>query len=60
MKALEGAGFVHLYGVSPVLNALRADHRDMRCPKDDIDMDTLSEERRVHEENQRQRKQKEQ
>jgi 21S rRNA (GM2251-2'-O)-methyltransferase len=30
MNALEGAGFVHLYGISSVLNALTADRRDLQ------------------------------
>lgn len=29
MNALEGAGFVHLYGLSSVLNALQANRRDL-------------------------------
>jgi 21S rRNA (GM2251-2'-O)-methyltransferase len=29
MNALEGAGFVHLYGLAPVLNALQANRRDI-------------------------------
>jgi 21S rRNA (GM2251-2'-O)-methyltransferase len=29
MNALEGAGFVHLYGLSPVLNALHSNRRDL-------------------------------
>jgi hypothetical protein len=28
MNDLEGAGFVHLYGLSSILNALKADRRD--------------------------------
>lgn len=30
MNALEGAGFVHLYGISSVLNALTANRRDLQ------------------------------
>lgn len=29
MNALEGAGFVHLYGLSSILNALQANRRDL-------------------------------
>mmetsp|Transcript_15107 Transcript_15107/g.33044 ORF Transcript_15107/g.33044 Transcript_15107/m.33044 type:complete len:590 (+) Transcript_15107:163-1932(+) len=56
MKALEGAGFVHLYGLSSCLNALHANVRDFSRPEDSIDIDLLDDESRQHEELQRQRK----
>jgi hypothetical protein len=34
MNALEGAGFIHLYGLSSVLNALEADVRDFTAIED--------------------------
>jgi hypothetical protein len=34
MNALEGAGFVHLYGLSSVLNALEANRRDFTLDKE--------------------------
>jgi 21S rRNA (GM2251-2'-O)-methyltransferase len=39
MNALEGAGFVHLYGLAPVLNALHANLRDMTDPNPISDQD---------------------
>ena len=39
MNALEGAGFVHLYGLSSVLNALSVDRRDFQTSKENIDTD---------------------
>jgi len=56
MKALEGAGFVHLYGIAPVRNALRADRRDFTRPEDRIDIDLLEGEEYEHEQRQRERK----
>jgi 21S rRNA (GM2251-2'-O)-methyltransferase len=45
MRALEGAGFVHLYGLAPVLNALHANRRDFSRPEDRIiDLDLLQQE----------------
>lgn len=32
LRALEEAGFVHLYGITPVLNALKAGRREMTHP----------------------------
>ena len=34
MNALEGAGFVHLYGLSSIVNALKADRRDLTTVHD--------------------------
>ena len=56
MKALEGAGFVHLYGLSSVLNALKANRRDFTSPESFIDIDTLEGEDLEHELKQRERK----
>lgn len=56
MKALEGAGFCHLYGLSSVLNALAANRRDLRRPEDVIDMTVLEGEDYQHELKQRERK----
>jgi 21S rRNA (GM2251-2'-O)-methyltransferase len=56
MQALEGAGFVHLYGLASCLNALKADRRDFTNPEDLIDLETLSGEALEHEIMQRERK----
>ena len=56
LKALENAGFDHLYGLSSVLNALETGKRDFRRPEDDMDLNTLSVEEREHELRQRARK----
>lgn len=56
LKALEGAGFVHLYGLSSVLNALKADRRDFSRPESLIDLHQLEGEDLDHEMKQRQRK----
>lgn len=56
MNALESAGFVHLYGLSSVLNALEADRRDFERPEDTIDIDLLEGEALEHEMKQRERK----
>jgi len=56
MRALEGAGFVHLYGLAPVLNALKADRRDFTRPEDWIDIDELEGADLVQEQQQRDRK----
>lgn len=45
MNALEGAGFVHLYGLSSVLNALHADRRDLTT----VQERTIEDENRVAE-----------
>ncbi|GAX13696.1 21S rRNA (GM2251-2'-O)-methyltransferase [Fistulifera solaris] len=56
MRALEGAGFVHLYGLAPVLNALRAGKRDFTRPEDMIDINLLEGDEAEHEMLQRERK----
>ncbi|KAL7557356.1 hypothetical protein ACA910_020224 [Epithemia clementina (nom. ined.)] len=56
MKALEGAGFVHLYGLSSTLNALKANRRDFTRPEDLVDIDLLEGEEYRHEQQQRERK----
>ncbi|GAX11026.1 21S rRNA (GM2251-2'-O)-methyltransferase [Fistulifera solaris] len=56
MRALEGAGFVHLYGLAPVLNALRAGKRDFTRPEDMIDINLLEGDEAQHELLQRERK----
>lgn len=56
LKALEGAGFVHLYGLSSVLNALEANRRDFTDPEVMIDLEELEGEDYDHEMKQRQRK----
>lgn len=56
LKALEGAGFVHLYGLSSVLNALKADRRDFTRPESLVDLNQLEGEDLDHEMKQRQRK----
>lgn len=56
MKALEKAGFVHLYGISSCLNALKANRRDFTRPEDFINLDDLNEEDLEHEIRQRERK----
>jgi len=56
MKALEGAGFIHLYGLSSVLNALETNRRDFERIEDAIDLESLAGEDLEHEEKQRQRK----
>jgi 21S rRNA (GM2251-2'-O)-methyltransferase len=56
MKALESAGFVHLYGLTPVLNALQAGKRDLTRPEDRINLEELEGEAYQHELAQRERK----
>lgn len=56
MRALEGAGFVHLYGLAPVLNALKAGKRDFTRPEDMIDINLLEGAEAEHELLQRERK----
>ena len=56
MNALEGAGFVHLYGLASCLNALQADRRDFTRPEDLINIESLTGESREHEMMQRARK----
>jgi hypothetical protein len=40
MNALEGAGFVHLYGLSSVLNALSTGRRDLETSMEKTDFDS--------------------
>ncbi|GKZ00763.1 hypothetical protein MPSEU_001028100 [Mayamaea pseudoterrestris] len=56
LAALAKAGFVHLYGLAPVLNALQANKRDFTRPEDLIDLGELSGEALEHELAQRARK----
>jgi 21S rRNA (GM2251-2'-O)-methyltransferase len=56
MKALEGAGFCHLYGLASVLNALEANRRDFTKLEDIIDLSLLEGEDLQHEMMQRERK----
>jgi 21S rRNA (GM2251-2'-O)-methyltransferase len=56
MRALEGAGFVHLYGLASCFNALKADRRDFTRPEDIIDLDKLEGEELEYELKQRKRK----
>ena len=56
MKALEKAGFVHLYGLAPVINALTAKKRDLVSPDSYINLDLLEGEDLEHEMRQRDRK----
>lgn len=39
MKLIESAGYQHLYGIAPVLNALKADVRDFAAPRDEGEID---------------------
>lgn len=41
MNALEGAGFVHLYGLSSVLNALATGRRDLKTSMEKSDTDAV-------------------
>ena len=56
MNALEGAGFIHLYGLAPVLSALKAGRRNFSRPEDSIDIGLLEGEEYEHERRQRERK----
>lgn len=56
MNALDEAGFVHLYGLAPVLNALQVNRRDFTRPEDFIDLKSLDAESYAHELRQRERK----
>ena len=38
MNSLEGAGFVHLYGLSSILNALKANRRDVTSSMEKSEM----------------------
>jgi 21S rRNA (GM2251-2'-O)-methyltransferase len=56
LNALDMAGFVHLYGLAPVYNSLKANRRDFSRPEDDINLEELEGEALAHELAQRQRK----
>ena len=56
LNALEKAGFVHLYGLAPVINALTAKKRNLVSPDTYIDLDLLEGEDLEHEKRQRDRK----
>jgi len=56
MRALEGAGFVHLYGIASCLNALQANRRDFTRPEDMIRVEDLEGADLQHELQQRERK----
>lgn len=56
MNALTQAGFIHLYGLAPVLNALRANKRDFSRAEELIDLSELQGEALEHEMAQRSRK----
>lgn len=56
MKALELAGFVHLYGLAPIVNALTVGRRDMTNSASYVDIDSLDGEDLDHEKRQRERK----
>ena len=51
MNALEGAGFVHLYGLSSVLNALKAGRRDLTTSHEKSELRADEEEEGAEEEN---------
>ena len=56
LRALESAGFVHLYGLAPVINALKANRRDLSSVESIIDLELLEGEDLEHEMKQRERK----
>lgn len=56
LKALERAGFDHLYGLASVSNALETGMRDLSRPEDMIRLEDLSGEQLEHEMKQRARK----
>jgi 21S rRNA (GM2251-2'-O)-methyltransferase len=56
MRALEGAGFVHLYGLASCVNALQANRRDFTRPEELIKIDELEGEDLALEMKQRARK----
>ena len=41
MRSLEGAGFVHLYGLASCVNALQANRRDFSRPEELANMEDL-------------------
>jgi 21S rRNA (GM2251-2'-O)-methyltransferase len=56
LRALEAAGFEHLYGLAPVVNALKANKRDFNNVDSMVDLDTLEGEDLENEKKQRERK----
>ena len=44
LRALEGAGYVHLYGLAPILNALDAGKRDFSTPEESNDFNDWDDE----------------
>ncbi len=56
LRALEKAGFVHLYGLAPVINALAVKKRDLVGQDSIVDIDLLHGEDLEHEKRQRERK----
>jgi len=56
LNALEKAGYVHLYGLAPVINALTSKRRNLVTPDTYIDLDLLEGEDLEHEKRQRERK----
>jgi 21S rRNA (GM2251-2'-O)-methyltransferase len=41
LKQIESAGYEHLYGIAPVLNALKANIRDFSNPEDEVEEEKL-------------------
>jgi hypothetical protein len=56
LKALDKAGFVHLYGLAPVINALSVKKRNLVSPDTYMDLDLLEGEDLEAENRQRERK----
>lgn len=56
LKALEKAGFVHLYGLAPVINALTMKKRDLVSSDSYVDLELLEGQDLQHEMRQRERK----
>ncbi len=56
LRALEGAGYVHLYGLAPIINALKAKKRDFNNMESVVNLDLLEGEDLEHELKQRERK----
>lgn len=56
LRALEGAGYVHLYGLAPIINALKAKKRDFTNMESVVNLDLLDGEDLEHELKQRERK----
>ena len=56
LRALEGAGFVHLYGLAPIINFLKANKRDLKNVESIVDLDLLEGEDLEHKLKQRDQK----